>query len=226
MTRISIASTLRPIALALAVASGAAVLQACAPILIGGAAMGVGGMAVTDRRSVGIQVEDQNIEIKAGNRISEKFGDAVHVNVNVYNRKMLLSGEVPNDNAKSEIERIVGSIENLRSVVNDLAVAPASSLTTRANDSVLTGKVKATLIDAKDLFSNAFRVNTDRGNVYLMGIVTEREGKRAAQLISTIPGILKVVTAFDYISEGELQGLSKSEAERQQARSTPAPVPQ
>src|SRR5699024_6815371 len=138
----------------------------------------------------------------------------------------LLSGEVPNDNAKAEIERIVGSIENLRSVVNDLAVAPASSLTTRANDSVLTGKVKATLIDAKDLFSNAFRVNTDRGNVYLMGIVTEREGKRAASLVSTIPGILKVVTAFDYISEGELQGLSKAEAERQEARSTPAPVPQ
>lgn len=218
MTRNSIASTLRPIALALAIASGASVLQACAPILIGGAAMGVGGMAVTDRRSVGIQVEDQNIELKAGSRISEKYGDAVHVSVNVYNRKLLLTGEVPNEAARTEIERIVGSIENLRSVVNDLAVAPPSSLNTRANDSVLTGKVKATLIDAKDLFSNAFRVNTDRGNVYLMGIVTEREGKRAAQLISTIPGVMKVVTAFDYITEGELQGMSKSDAEKQQAR--------
>lgn len=218
-----IASTLRPIALALAIASGAVVLQACAPILIGGAAMGVGGMAVTDRRSVGIQVEDQNIELKAGSRISEKYGDAVHVTANVYNRKLLLSGEVPDDNTKAEIERIVGSIENLRSVVNDLAVTPASSLTTRANDSVLTGKVKATLIDAKDLFSNAFRVNTDRGNVYLMGVVTEREGKRAAQLISTIPGILKVVTAFDYITEGELQGMSKADGEKQQSR---AAVPQ
>jgi len=213
MTRHSIATTLRPIALALAIAAGTVALQACAPILLGGAAMGVGGMAVTDRRSVGIQVEDQNIELKAGNRISEKYGDAVHVSVNVYNRKLLLTGEVPSEAVRTEIESVVGSIENLRSVVNDLAVAPASSLNTRANDSVLTGKVKATLIDAKDLFSNAFRVNTDRGNVYLMGIVTEREGKRAAQLISTIPGVMKVVTAFDYISEGELQGMSRSNSD-------------
>jgi osmotically-inducible protein OsmY len=213
MTRNPIATTLRPIALALAIAAGTVALQACAPILLGGAAMGVGGMAVTDRRSVGIQVEDQNIELKAGNRISEKYGDAVHVSVNVYNRKLLLTGEVPSEAVRTEIESVVGSIENLRTVVNDLAVAPASSLNTRANDSVLTGKVKATLIDAKDLFSNAFRVNTDRGNVYLMGIVTEREGKRAAQLVSTIPGIMKVVTAFDYISEAELQGMSRSNSD-------------
>jgi osmotically-inducible protein OsmY len=222
MTRHPIASTFRPIALALAIAAGAATLQGCAPILIGGAAMGVGGMAVTDRRSVGIQVEDQNIELKATNRISEKYGDAVHVSANAYNRKLLLTGEVPSEAAKADIERLVGSIENLRSVVNDLAVAPPSSLNTRANDSVLTGKVKATLIDAKDLFSNAFRVNTDRGNVYLMGIVTEREGKRAAQLVSTIPGIMKVVTAFDYISEAELQGMSRSNSDPSRV-TTPQP---
>ncbi|MGA0611348.1 BON domain-containing protein [Caldimonas sp. KR1-144] len=188
---------------ALAAALAATLLGACAPVLIGGAAVG-GAMMASDRRTSGAQVDDQSIELKAGRRISEAIGDRGHINVTSFNRQVLLSGEVPSEADKSAVEQAVARIENVRNVVNELAVMPNSSLGTRSNDALITSKLKATYVDSRDLFANAYKVVTERGVVYLMGRVTEREATRGANLARNVSGVQKVVTLFEIISEDEL----------------------
>lgn len=175
----------------------------CAPLLIGGAM--VGGVSVaTDRRTSGTQLEDETIEIKAGARIREQLGDRVHINVNSYNRVVLLTGEVRNEEDKATVERLVGGVENVTNVMNEVSVSMLSSLSSRSNDVVIQGKVKARLIDARDLLSNAFYVVVERGEVFLMGRVTEREANRATDIAREVSGVKKVVRAFEIISEEEL----------------------
>ncbi len=178
-------------------------LAGCAPLLVGGAVVG-GTMMYVDRRTAGTQVEDQSIEVKASNRVKEIAGDRSHVNVTSFNRTVLLTGEAATEADKAAIEQAVQRVENVRSTVNELAVTIPSSLSTRSNDSLLTGKVKATFIDAKDLQVNAFKVVTERGNVYLMGRVTEREATRASDLARTVSGVQKVVRVFEIVTEAEL----------------------
>ena len=182
-------------------------LAACAPLIVGGAMMG-GTLLYTDRRTSGAQVEDQAIELKAGKRLSEAFGDRGHFNVTSYNRLVLLTGEVGSDADKAAAEQAVQRVENVRSVVNELGVMDTtSSLTSRSSDSILSGKVKASLLDAKDLMANAFKVVTERGTVYLMGRVTEREAARSADVARSVSGVQKVVRVFELISEAELANL-------------------
>ena len=175
----------------------------CAPLLIGGAM--VGGVTVaTDRRTSGTQLEDETIEVKAGARLREQLGDRVHINVNSYNRVALITGEARNEADQAAVERIVGGVENVSKVLNEVAVTMHSSLSTRSNDVVIKGKVKAQLIDARDLHSNAFYVVVERGEVFLMGRVTEREAARATEIARQVGGVKKVVRAFEIISEEEL----------------------
>ncbi|AVS87281.1 transporter [Paracidovorax avenae] len=198
-----------------AVALGTA-LSACAPLVIGGAA--VGTMMAADRRTTGTQVEDETIELRAGNRLRDTFGDRVHVNVISYNRQVLLTGEVPSQQDKERVEQTVLTVENVRSVVNDLAVMSASSLSQRANDTLITGKVRASLVDAKDIFATAFKVVTERNTVYLMGRVTQREADRATEIARGVNDVRKVVRVFEIVSEQELaRGFS-------QQPQSPAPV--
>lgn len=205
-------STLGRSAAVLASALGASLLMsACAPLLIGGAAVG-SALVVTDRRSTGTQLDDQSIELKAVNRISPIAGDRGHVSATSYNKIVLLTGEVPDEAMRSRVEQQVRGIEGVRSVVNELAVMGPSSLTARSNDSLLTSKVKATLVDAKDVQASAIKVTTERGTVYLMGRVTEREAGRASDLARSVGGVQKVVRVFEVISEAEL------------ANTKPAPV--
>ncbi len=177
-------------------------LAGCAPLVLGTAAGGA--FFATDRRTSGAQVEDQTIEIKASNRLRDVVSDRGHVNTNAYNRMLLLTGEVPTDAERAAAEKAVQNIENMNGVVNEIAVMPASSVSTRGNDIVLSTKVRATLVDAPDLISNAFKVVVERGEVYLMGMVTEREAKRSSELISTIKGVRRVVKVFQILTEDEL----------------------
>ncbi|XVJ68259.1 MAG: BON domain-containing protein [Rhizobacter sp.] len=181
--------------------------SACAPLLVGGAMLG-GAMVATDRRTSGTQLEDQGIEFKSGPRVREALADRGRVSVNSYNRMALLTGEVASDADKMAAEQAVARVENVRATVNELTVlgsnAFASSLANRSNDLILTGKVKATFVDAKDLHANAFKVVTDRGVVYLMGRVTDREADRASELTRSINGVQKVVRVFEIVSEAEL----------------------
>jgi osmotically-inducible protein OsmY len=175
----------------------------CAPLLIGGAMMG-GVSVATDRRTSGAQLEDETIEVKAASRVREQLGERVHVNVNSYNRTVLITGEANSEESKARLDGVVGGVENVKNVLNEVDVMAASSLGSRTNDTVIAGKVKAKLIDARDLHSNAFYVVVERSQVYLMGRVTEREANRATEISRQISGVKKVVRAFEIISEEEL----------------------
>jgi osmotically-inducible protein OsmY len=171
-------------------------LQGCVEMAVVGAGAAV--MSAADRRTTGAQVDDEGIELRVVNRISERFGDKVHVNVTSYNRSVLITGEVPDAAAKSEIEKIVSGTANVRSVTNDLQVAAGASLSSRANDTTITGKVKARFVDANQFNAFHVKVVTEASVVYLMGIVTEREAAAAVEVARTTGGVRKVVKVFEY----------------------------
>lgn len=200
---------MKRLALSLATAallSGA--LTACVPLVVGGAIAG-GSLVATDRRTSGAQLEDEGIELRALSRIRSNVGDRVHVNLTSYNRQVLLTGEVPSAQDKQLVERIVSQVENVKSVVNELAIMGNSSLRQRSSDVLVTGNVRARLLDARDLHFNAFKVVTERGTTYLMGRVTQREADRATAVVRGTTGVEKVVRIFETISEEELaRGLS------------------
>jgi osmotically-inducible protein OsmY len=210
-----IARTLRYTTLALAL-SASSLLSGCAFLLVGGAMVG-GTLMATDRRSSGAQIDDQSIELKSGSRVRDVLGDRGHVNVTSYNRTVLLTGEVPNEADRTLVEQGIAHMDNVRSVVNELGIMNATSLRERSDDALVTSKVKVTLIDAGEITSTAFKVVTERGTVYLMGRVTEREATRASDLIRTIKGVQKVVRVLDIVSEAELADL--------QPHNAPKPAP-
>ena len=179
------------------------VLPACAPLVLGGAMVGT-ALSVSDRRTTGAQLEDEAIELKALSRVNEAVGQRAHINVTSFNRTALITGEATTDADKAAVERAVGSIENVRALVNEVAVMGMSSLPARTNDGLITSKVKATFIDARDLQANAVKVVTERSVVHLMGIVTEREANRAVDLARSVSGVAKVVRVFETVSEAEL----------------------
>lgn len=174
----------------------------CAPLVLGSA---IGGaFMASDRRTSGTQLEDQGIEIKASSRIRETVGESGHVNATSYNRLVLLTGEVASEADRTAVEQAVARVENVQSVVNELVVMGASSLGSRSSDVLIKGKIKASFVDARDMFSNAFKIVVERGDVYLMGLVTEREANRAAELASGVSGVTKVVKVFQLMTEDEL----------------------
>ena len=191
------------VVLLLLAATGFSALTACVPLVLGGA-VATGTVVATDRRTSGTVVEDNGIALKAGNRISENLGDRVHVNVTSYNRQVLLTGEVPSEQDKQLVEKVVSNVENVSSIINELAVMGPSTFGQRSSDALVTSRVKSALVDAKDLISNAFKIVTERGTVYVMGRVTQREANRATEIITATSGVQKLVRVFDIISEDEL----------------------
>jgi len=202
----------RRLALVLLLATGLVSLTACVPLVVGGA-VATGTMVATDRRTSGTVLEDNSIEVKANSRIASNLGERVHVNVTSYNRQVLLTGEVPSEQDKQLAEKVVSGVENVRSIVNELAVMGNATLTQRASDTLVSSRVKANLVDAKDLISNAFKITTERGTVYAMGRVTQREANRATEVITRTDGVQRLVRIFEIVSEDEL------------ARALPTPAP-
>ena len=180
-------------------------LGACAPLMIAGVAGTA--MVASDRRTSGSQLEDESIELRAKARIRDNLGERVHVNVTSFNRQVLLTGEVTAEKDRQAVVQLVERIENVKAVVNELAVMPLSNLSERSNDLLIVAKVKASFVDSRDLFANAFKVVTERGTVYLMGRVTQREANSATQLTRNVGGVNKVVRLFEIISEDELRNL-------------------
>ena len=202
------ATRARPLLTLLVAATLGSALSGCAALLIGGAFVG-GALVVTDRRSSGTQVDDQAIEFKSGSRARDLVGDRGHINTTSYNRQVLITGEVATEGDKAAVEQAIARIENVRSVFNELGVTGISSLNSRSADTLLTSKVKASLVDAKDILANVFKVVTERGTVYLMGRVTEREATRATEIAQRVPGVVKVVRVFDILTDAELADLPK-----------------
>jgi osmotically-inducible protein OsmY len=189
-------------------------LAGCAPLLIGGAVVG-GALVATDRRTSGSQVDDEVIELKAKGRMGEAFpDDRARVNTTSYNRMVLLTGQVPSEADKTTAEQVVARIDNVVSVVNELSVGPVTTLGERTKDAFVTTKVKASIVDAKDLFANSIKVVTHRGVVYLMGRVTEREANRAAEIARGVSGVAKVVKVFEILTEAELANTRPAAAAR------------
>ena len=190
---------------ALALATFAS-MQGCIALLGVGAV--AGGLSLNDRRTGGTQIEDQSIELKSGGRLREAIGEKGHVNVTSYNRIALLSGEVPSDADKAAAEKAIAGIEGVTNVVNELEVGPNSTISTRSSDTVITTRVKSGLLDAKDVQASAIKVVTERGNVYLMGRVTEREAVRASEIARAQPSVMKVVRVFEILTEEQLGNLT------------------
>ena len=181
-------------------------LSACAPLMVGGAVMT--GMVAVDRRTSGIQLEDEGIELRTAQGLRQNLGASAHVNVTSYNRQVLLTGEVATAAQKELADKLAQSQENVKAVANELTVQAASSLTQRSKDAIITGQIKALFVDAKDLQSTAFKVVTENSVVFLMGRVTSREAQRATDIARSVSGVTKVVRVLDIISEEELKRLS------------------
>ena len=186
-------------------------LTGCLPLLAGGALAG-GALVAIDRRTSGAQLEDEGIELRAMSRLRDTIGSRARVSVTSYNRQVLLTGEVLNEQDKKAVEQVITRVENVTSVVNELAVINSPTLVQRSSDVLITGQVKALLVDSKDLFANAFKVVTERGTVYLMGRVTQREADRATDIVRGARGVQKVVRLLEIISENELRSLTPSAA--------------
>lgn len=204
----STASLLSTLVICLGLASCAA------PIIVGGV---IGGaMVASDRRTTGIQVEDEMIEQRSATAIRENFGSKEHVNITSYNRQVLITGEVSSDAVSRQVESLIRKIENVRTdVVNELVVGPASSVSDRTSDVLLVAKVKASMIDTEDVFANIYKVVGERGTIYLMGRVTQREAKRATDVVRGVGGVKRVVRVFEYITEDELRAMQPKRSDSQ-----------
>jgi osmotically-inducible protein OsmY len=191
----------RPLAVSVLCLATAATLSGCVALVAGGAITGT--LAASDRRTFGAQTEDTSIQLKGGNKLRNVLGKDAHININSFNRRVLLTGEVPDEAAKATAERELAAVEGVLSVINELEVAGPASYTSRSNDTLITGKVKASLVDAKDISANSYQVVTERGAVFLQGRVTQREGQIGADIARGVSGVTKVVKVFEYISEDE-----------------------
>ncbi len=172
-------------------------LQGCFPVVAAGA--GAGALIVNDRRTSGAYIEDEAIESKAFDRIGKQYGNHVHVNVTSYNRNVLISGEVPDENTKQQVERIIANINNVGTLYNELAISGQTSLTSRSSDSLITSNVKLRFVNDKRFSATSVKVVTENSTVYLMGIVNHAEADAAAEIASGTSGVQRVVRLFEYV---------------------------
>ena len=201
----------RALLLAAIVAAGATQLNGCVfPVVVG--AVGAGAYAATDRRSLGAQADDKLIASRVESRITDALSDRSHINVNSFNRRVLLTGEVPDQASKDKAEQIAKGVDNVYAVKSDLEIGGMTPSSARNNDAYLTTKVKAELVNRKDIFANAYKVVTEKSVVYLMGRVTREEGDKAAEAAAGVSGVQQVVKYFEYLSDAELAQIQKTGA--------------
>ena len=194
-------------------------LSACAPVMFGGV-IGT-AMVASDRRTSGAQVEDEGIEQRGATAVRENFGEKVaHINVTSYNRQVLITGEVADERVRAQVEQLITKVPNVRSIVNELGIGPVSSLSDRSADSLITARVKAAMIDSEDIFANVYKVVTERGTVYLMGRVTQREAARATEIVRGVPSVKRVVRVFEYITDDELKALQPKPPKEESGKPT------
>jgi osmotically-inducible protein OsmY len=197
--------TRRTLLLGAVAALGVPALQGCFPLVATG--VGMGAAMYSDRRTSGAIIEDEGIEWRTARAFRERFGDAIHVNATAFNRNVLLTGEVPDEATRGEVERWAKSVANVRAVINETVVGGITSLTSRSNDALLTSKVKARMVDAGSVPARHVKVVSEAGSVFLLGIVTAREADAATDVARTTSGVSRVVRAFEYISEEEARRL-------------------
>jgi osmotically-inducible protein OsmY len=184
------------------------VLQGCFPLIAVG--IGAGAVMIADRRTSGAYLEDESIEWRTKSLFSQHFGTLNHINATSYNRNLLLTGEVESDNVRAEAQRLAATVPNVRSIVNELIVGPASTMSARSNDSLITTNVKTRFVDGSKFSANHVKIVTEAGTVFLLGIVTRNEGDAAADIARASKGVNKVVKVFEYIGEGDAQRIDET----------------
>lgn len=172
-------------------------LQGCFPVVAAG--VGTGALMASDRRTTGAYIEDEGIENKAVSQISTKYNSTAHVNVTSFNRHVLITGEAPNDAAKTDIAKIVSSVPNVKAVSNELVVSGLTGITSRSSDSIITGDVKLRFLNNKVFQADHVKVLTENGTVFLMGLVYHKEAEAATEIASTTSGVQRVVKVFEYL---------------------------
>lgn len=207
-----------------ALLSALPVLQGCVPALVTGAT--VGALSVYDRRSTGTQADDETMEWKAKLRVPEQYKNAANVNFTAFNKRLLITGEAPSADAKAAIEANARMVDGVREVYNELGVGPVSPLGSRSNDSYITSKLKARLVDSNQLSAVHVKVVTERGIAYLMGIVNEREAKVAVAIARTTAGVLKVVNLMEVVDEAETRRIDSQTLGARNPPPQTAPVEQ
>lgn len=175
-------------------------LVGCVPMFAVGTAAGTGTYISEDRRTSGMFIEDEGIELKGARRIYQQFGDKVHINITSYNRMVLLTGESPTETIKADIEKLIMGVDNVRKIFNEIAVAGNTSLASRSNDTLITSKVKTRFLTERKFQLNHVKIVTENEVVYLLGVVTRQEGDNAAQIASATSGVKKVVKVFEYLN--------------------------
>ena len=196
-------------------AAAATLLAGCFPAAVVG--VGAGALMVADRRITETYLADEAIEMRAASRVGEKFGTETHVNVTSYNRMLLLTGEVPTAEAKAELGKIMATVPNVKSVSNEVLVAPASTIAGRSTDTYTTSKVKARFVDYNKFAANKVKVVTEWGTVFLLGLVTQREADEAVDIARTTGGVQKVVRLFEIIPEDEARRLDLTSSDSKTA---------
>lgn len=209
----SLKSIHKSLRLALLAAACLSATGCALPLIAAGTGVAVTAMTVSDRRTLGAQTDDQSIEIRASSRIEKEIRDSGGISVTSYNRKVLLTGQVLDEKARQTAESIVSRLDNVRSVQNELKVSARAGLRTAASDFAITARVKSAFIDSKPLQSNTFKIVTESGVVYLMGIVTHTEGEIAAAQAARVSGVLRVVTVFEYVTADELANIERRNSE-------------
>lgn len=181
----------------LLLAAALSTLQGCFPIIAAG--LGAGALAGADRRTIGSQLEDTEIETKASSQVRAQYSDVAHVNVTSFNRHVLITGEVPSDEVKTGVEKIVSGVTNVKGVSNELAVSELSSFSKRSNDSLITSNVKLRFLNNKTFQPDHVKVVTEANVVFLMGLVYHKEADAAADIASNSKAVDRVVTVFEYL---------------------------
>ncbi|MEI7612371.1 MAG: BON domain-containing protein [Betaproteobacteria bacterium] len=194
-------------------------LQGCFPLVAAGVTSGI--MAAVDRRSVGTQTEDETIEWKAAAHVREKFGDRVHLNFTSYNRKVLITGEVPTTEAKAEVEQLISAVANVQGAYNEIVVGPISSYSDRSNDSFITTKVKSRSVDNGKFNPLHAKVITEAGIVFVLGMLTQPEADAAIDVARTTSGVRKVVNVLEIITPAKARELDMVQASGKTAPPNP-----
>ena len=204
-----------------------AVLTACAPLVIGAVAAGT-AIVATDRRSTGTQLDDKTIQIRIANELKDALkGNDIHINVNSFERRVLLTGEVNNEAIKAQAGDIAARSKEVRMVNNELIVAAPSTFSERTEDNTLGARVRGAFVNTKEIAFNSIDIVTERRTIYLMGAVTQKEADVAAHVASRVPGVKQVVKLFDVASADEInrgRAATTAPAANQPATAAPAPV--
>ena len=184
-------------------------ISGCVPaLLVTGAAVGV--MSAHDRRSSGVQADDEVSEWKASNRLPARYADLAHANFTAFNRILLISGEVRDEETKLAVGEIAAGIEGIKKLHNELVVAPISSFSSRSNDGFISSKFKARLLESNQLSANHFKPVSENGTLFLLGLVNEREAKVAVSIARTTDGVRKVVNLLEVIPEAETRRIDNT----------------